>query len=109
MIVELKPEPVVYVCGHEPACMSRMQVSPADRRVPMHNCPAAALMSLPMIPEGSRAVVRTVEREDYVGADAGKVRTDAEGRVFMRSEVQHADGHADVFVYAPTATLAVRT
>lgn len=107
MIVELRPDPVIYVCGHEPACATRMPVHPADRRTPMHNCTAAALMSLPMIREGEKAAVRLIDREDYVGADNGKVRTDAEGRVFMRSEVEHADGHVDVCVYAPVATLAM--
>jgi hypothetical protein len=82
-----------------------MAVDPGDRRTPMHNCTAAALMSLPMIREGGDAVVRLVPREDYVGADVGQVRTDAEGRVFMRSDVVHADGHTDAFVYAPVAVL----
>lgn len=108
MIVELRPEPVVYVCGHRPACASKMGVSPADPRVPMHNCTAAALMSLPMIREGESSDVRLVAREDYVGSDAGKVRTDAEGRVFMRSEIERPDGRIDVWVYAPTATLDTR-
>jgi hypothetical protein len=78
-----------------------MQAAAADHRVPMHNCQAAALMSLPMIREGERAHVRLVERDDYVGGE--DVRTDAEGRVFMRSEIERADGHVDVWVYAPTA------
>jgi len=82
-----------------------MPVAPADRRVPMHNCPAAALMSLPMIREGETADVRLIEREDYVGADTGLVRTDAEGRVFMRAEVERQDGRVDVWVYAPTAVV----
>jgi hypothetical protein len=73
----------------------------------MHDCPAAAFMALPMIREGAGGTVRLVEREDYVGEDHGKVRTDAEGRVFSRSEVEHADGHVDVFVYAPTATSTI--
>jgi hypothetical protein len=104
VIANLVPTPVTYVCGHQPACATTMRVQPADTRTPMHNCPAAALMSLPMIREGERANVTLVEREDYEGADHGKIRLDAEGRPFMRSEVEHADGHTDVFVYAPTAT-----
>lgn len=80
-----------------------MPVAPADIRVPMHDCPAAGLMSLPMIREGEHADVRLIGREDYVGADAGRVRTAADGRVFMRAEVQRDDG-VDVYAYAPTAT-----
>lgn len=72
----------------------------------MHNCRAAALMSLPMIREGADADVRLIPRDDYVGADHGLVREDAEGGVFMRSEIVHADGHTDVFVYAPMARLS---
>jgi hypothetical protein len=74
----------------------------------MHNCTAAALMSLPMVREGEKSAVRLIERDDYLGADSapGKVRRDAEGRVFMRAEVEHDDGRVDVFVYAPTATLS---
>lgn len=106
MIVELRPEPVVYVCGHRPACASRMRADPADARTPMHNCPAATMMSLPMIREGEHADVRLIERGDFLGADAGKVRTDANGRPWMRAEVERSSGQIDVFVYAPTATVA---
>jgi hypothetical protein len=103
VIADLIPDPVVYVCGHRPACNARMPVYPYDRRTPMHDCGAAAFMSLPMIREGVDADVRLVPREDYVGADHGQVRTDADGRVFMRSEVVYADGHTDAYVYAPVA------
>jgi hypothetical protein len=94
----LTPEPVVYVCDR---CPERARIPSADHRVPMHNCRGRALMSVPMIREGERADVRLVPRGDYVNGD--DVRADQEGRVFMRSEVEHPDGHVDVFVYAPTA------
>lgn len=67
----------------------------------MHDCPGLALMAIPMVRAGERADVRLVDREDYVGTE--DVRTDAEGRPWMRSEVEHHDGHVDVYVYAPTA------
>jgi hypothetical protein len=98
VIALLNPQPVIYVCDD---CTARMPVNPADHRIPMHNCRGRALMSLPMIREGERAEVRLVERDDYVAGE--DVRTDAEGRVFMRCEVHREDGHADVWVYAPTA------
>lgn len=94
----ISPKPVVYACDR---CTIRARVASADTRVPMHNCPGRALMSIPLIREGERADVRLVERDDYVNGD--DVRKDAEGRVFMRCEVTRADGHTDVWVYCPTA------
>jgi hypothetical protein len=72
----------------------------------MHNCPGLALMSIPMIPAGSRADVRLVERDDYVAGE--DVRTDAEGRPWMRAEVERESGQVDVWVYAPTAHTGYR-
>ncbi len=71
----------------------------------MHECTGMALMSVPMVLDGQRADVRLVERGDYVGRE--DIRLDAEGRAHMRAEVEHADGHVDVFVYAPTAHMGV--
>ena len=71
----------------------------------MHECRGMALMSIPMVADGERADVRLVERDDYVGSE--DVRADAEGRVFMRAEVEHPSGQIDVWVYAPTAHVGV--
>lgn len=94
----ISPQLVVYTCDR---CTTRARVSSADARVPMHNCPGRALMSVPMIREGERAEVRLIPREDYVGTE--DVRKDAAGGVFMRCEIERGDGHTDVWVYAPTA------
>jgi hypothetical protein len=94
VIVNLPP--VVYVCDK---CPTRSRVGGADRRVPMHDCPGRALMSVPLVPEGQRGELRLIERDDYVGTE--DVRTDAEGRVFMRAELETATG-ISAWVYAPT-------
>lgn len=101
-MIELRPEPIPYVC---PACQARQPVMPADTRIPMHACAGRAGMLLPMVPEGERSDVRLVERGDFLGSDAGKVRTDAEGRPWMRAEVERPSGQVDMWVYAPTATI----
>lgn len=68
--------------------------------MPLHNCRGRALLTVPLIPEGERAEVRAVERDDYIKQEA--VQTDAEGSVFMRCEVERPD-RVDVWVYAPLA------
>jgi hypothetical protein len=67
-----------------------------------HSCSGLAGLTAPMVPEGSRAQVVANEREDYVGQE--DVRLDANGRPIMSITTQHADGHTDLVVFAPTAT-----
>jgi hypothetical protein len=54
------------------------------------------------VPAGTRAKVVAVEREDYIGADAGRVRLH-EGRPVMAVAVTRDEGE-DRVVFAPTAT-----
>jgi hypothetical protein len=84
-----------------PRCSAAARTPDSDPRAPMHDCRGLALMAIPMVRVGEHVDVRLVEREDYVGTE--DVRTDAEGQPWMRSEVEHKDGHVDVWVYAPTA------
>lgn len=67
----------------------------------MHDCPTVAGLSVPLVPEGTRAVARAHEREDYVNGDL--VRHDANGRPMMSVTVERDDGN-DCVVFAPTAT-----
>ena len=99
MILNL--DPVIYGCER---CNARRPVAHGDTRVPMHNCGGRAGMSVPMVREGSKDHVRLVEREDYVGQEV--VRKAAEGRVFMRAEVETEDT-VNVWVYAPVARTSV--
>jgi hypothetical protein len=89
-----------------PRCTATARTSASDPRAPMHDCTGLAMLSVPMVKAGEHADVRVIEREDYVGDE--DVRHDAAGRPIMRTEVEHADGHVDVWVYAPTAHSGAR-
>lgn len=71
----------------------------------MHECAGKAGFRLPMLAEGERGDIRLIEREDYVGRE--DVQVDGNGRPIMRAEVEHADGHTDVYAYAPTVNVKV--
>lgn len=87
----------IWTC---PRCTTRARsVRPVP--APMHPCRGLAGLSVPMLPEGVRADVRPVEREDYIGGDL--VQTDGEGRPVMAVVTTRDDGQ-DCTVYAPTAT-----
>lgn len=69
----------------------------------MHNCPRTGGMTVPLVPEGVRAKVAAVEREDYVGDDIGRVQLNENNRPIMAVVTTRDDGQ-DCTVYAPTAT-----
>jgi hypothetical protein len=71
-----------------------------------HNCPGLAGLSAPMVPAGTRCKVEAIERGDYVGSEL--VQTDGNGRPVMSVATTRDDGN-DVAVYAPTATLNLRS
>jgi len=52
-----------------------------------------------MVPEGTRANVTKVEREDYVGSET--VTYDSDGRPIMAVNVEREDGSNDRVVFAP--------
>jgi hypothetical protein len=60
-----------------------------------------------MLPAGTRATVRAVEREDYIGTE--RVQTDDEGRPFSAVRTDYPAGRNDIAVLAPTATANVRS
>jgi len=59
----------------------------------------------PMVPKGTRAGVRVIERPDYVGREL--VQTNANGRPIMAVTVERDDG-MDCTVLAPTASFNMR-
>jgi hypothetical protein len=67
----------------------------------MHACRGLAGLTAPMVPAGTRAEHRAVEREDYINGDL--VQTDGEGRPVMSVLTMRDDGQ-DCTVYAPVAT-----
>ena len=94
----------------EPALLSRHWVcargcpswaTTVDGKTPHHRCREMAGLMVPLVPEGVRAKVETVERGDYVGREL--VQTDAEGRPWMAVTVERDEGQ-DTTVFAPCAT-----
>lgn len=71
-----------------------------DAATPHHRCRALAGLMVPLIPEGTRADVRPVERGDYIGREL--VQTDANGRPVMAVTVERDEGQ-DTTVFAPCA------
>lgn len=67
----------------------------------MHNCSGLAGLSVPMVPAGTRAEHRAVEREDFIGRE--RVQFDGNGRPIMAVTTVRDDGQ-DSTIYAPTAT-----
>ncbi len=94
-------EPPIVVCNHcgMRALAQSVNLSPGDGAAQFHECPALGIMA-PLIPEGMKADVRKVEREDYVGGET--VRLDADGRPIMSVVTVREDGQ-DAAVFAPLA------
>jgi hypothetical protein len=97
MIPVLAPSPTRWECQY---CTFRVETRPSAL-TPMHPCRGLNGFRVPLIPYGSNDRVTLVERGDYINGD--DVQLDANGRPFMRAEVERADGHSDVWVYAPVA------
>lgn len=94
--------PTVWVCANGCGASDRTPGSVPNR---FHTCPAIGGLTAPLVPEGSRARVRAVEREDYV---AGQLpQYDNAGRPMQSVITEHPDGSNDVVVLAPTATLKI--
>jgi hypothetical protein len=66
----------------------------------MHRCRGLAGLLVPLIPDGTKAKLTVVEREDYIGRELAQ--TDAEGRPVMAVTTTRDDGQ-DCTVYAPCA------
>ena len=72
----------------------------------MHDCPGLGYLTVPMVTAGVSAVHRKVEREDYLGEDAGNV-TLVDGRPIMMVQTETDTGIAGT-VYAPVARMEFR-
>jgi len=75
-----------------------------DSKLPHHRCKAMSGLMVALIPAGSRAGVKTHERQDYVNGDLVDY---TDGTVIMSTTVEHPDGSTDCTVYAPCATATV--
>lgn len=67
----------------------------------LHACRAMHGLAVPLVPEGTRAEARLLEREDYVGAERV---TYAAGRPVMGLQIEREDG-TDAVAYAPLVTM----
>lgn len=90
-----------------PACGLQDVTKTVQMVVPGHVCPRTRGLSIPLVPEGVAAKVEVREREDYVGADAGKVQLDPELHRPVMSVVTTRDNGNDAQVYVPVATARV--
>ncbi len=68
----------------------------------LHNCRVLFGLSVPLVPEGTQAEARAVERQDYVGAEVG-LRYVEDGRPIMAVEVVRDEGN-DAVVFPGVAT-----
>lgn len=86
-----------------PNCKQTAITHDADPHTRFHRCVGLKGITAPMIEEGIRVQVTAVEREDYVAGE--KVVTNEAGRPIMAVRTDYSDGHNDVAVMAPTATV----
>jgi hypothetical protein len=84
-----------------PNCGKEEVTHEAQPHTRFHECPHLHGLAAPMLPAGTRALVRALPREDYVGRE--HVTRDSEGRPAFAVETVRDDG-VDVAVFAPMAT-----
>jgi hypothetical protein len=87
----------IWAC---PNCVQRARTTRPDAPIPFHACRGLRGLSAPLVPEGTRAKVETVERGDWVGRE--DVQTDGEGRPVMAIVTTKDEGQ-DCAILAPTA------
>jgi hypothetical protein len=85
-----------WTCAH--CCATDVSRGQANR---FHQCAGLAGVLAPMVLDGFRGRVLTVERQDYIGREM--VQYDGNGRPVMAVVTERPDGSTDVIVNAPTA------
>ena len=83
-----------------PACDLQQVTRRAEVHTEFHHCAGLAGLWAPMVPAGTRAEHRQVEREDYIGGEHVQLH---EGRPVMSLTTVRDDGE-DCTIYAPSAT-----
>ena len=73
----------------------------------MHRCPKLRGLVAPMVREDIKAEIVLNEREGYVGTAQPQLDPEL-GRPVMNMETRYADGHTDLTVYAPAATVKMK-
>lgn len=86
-------------CPHCPA-----MAHTTDESTPLHLCPDLAGLAVPLVPEGMKARLVVIEREDYLGKE--RVTYDGNGRPVVGVITERVHGF-DTTVYLTTATASV--
>ena len=99
---------VTYTDLHCPQCGKKARVKDMKQKsARMHQCPKLRGLVTAMVKESVKAEIVVHEREDYIGKTM--VQLDPErGRPVMNMETRYPDGHTDLVVYAPAATVKSR-
>lgn len=87
-----------WSCGH---CTQTAVTRSPEQHTRLHICAGLGGITAPLVREGTRCRVTTVEREDYIGREL--VQRNADGRPIMSVVTDHADGRRDCVILAPTA------
>lgn len=90
-----------WVC---PNCTFEDRTSEAQPHSRFHICKGLHGLTAPMVPAGTRADVRAVEREDYIGNETPQIAPN--GRPVMAVVTERDDGQ-DAAVFAGLATNGV--
>lgn len=96
----LLAQPRTWHCGASADCPEAARTVRVGK-VPWHRCKPLKGLVAPLVPDGERARVVRLDREDYVAGE--DVRVDGDGRPVMALDVERWDGSNDRVVYAPTA------
>jgi hypothetical protein len=89
-----------WIC---PNCKAEDVTHEARPHSRYHRCLALGGLAAPMVPAGSGARVRAVEREDYIGTEQVLLTN---GRPVMAVVTDRPDGSNDTAVFAPTAQVS---
>jgi len=87
-----------------PNCNLKQVTHEAEPHTRFHTCSGLRGLTAPMLPDGMKAKVEAVERQDYIGND--DVQMDGEGRPIM-SVVTTRENGQDCAVLASCATAGV--
>jgi hypothetical protein len=83
-----------------PKCSTETVTHEARPHSELHICKGLNGLIAPLVQVGTKADVRVIEREDYIGTDKVQLH---DGRPVMSVVVERPDGE-DVAVFAPAAT-----
>jgi len=91
-----------YVDWECPACGKTDRTRPIPPNSSrMHDCPKLHGLTAPMQLAGTDCQITAIERGDYLHGE--EQRTGDDSKPYMALNVEHADGHNDVFMYAAVA------